>query len=139
MKKQVEYIANKGEVTLIANPIYDVVFKYLMEDNAIAKLMVSSIIGEEVVWLDPRPQEYVTETFKVGQTTHKEVMEQMKMEDMYLLYLKDVERKSREEEREIVEKEMESKLAQKDQELEEQRKKNEELAAQVEELKKLMK
>ena len=54
----------------IANPIYDVVFKYLMEDNAIAKLMVSSIIGEEVEWLDPKPQEYVTETFNVGQTTH---------------------------------------------------------------------
>ena len=45
----------------IANPIYDVVFKYLMEDNEIAKLMVSSIICEEVVWLDPKPQEYVTE------------------------------------------------------------------------------
>ena len=54
----------KGEVSLIANPIYDVVFKYLMEDNAIAKLMVSSIIGEEVVWLDPKPQEYTTETVK---------------------------------------------------------------------------
>jgi len=45
----------------IANPIYDVVFKYLMEDNEIAKLMVSSIIGEEVVWLDPKPQEYTAE------------------------------------------------------------------------------
>jgi len=42
----------------IANPIYDVVFKYLMEDNAIAKLMVSTIIGEEVVELEPKPQEY---------------------------------------------------------------------------------
>ena len=26
----------------IANPIYDVVFKYMMEDNAVAKLLVSS-------------------------------------------------------------------------------------------------
>ena len=30
---------------LIANPIYDVVFKYLMEDSKIAKLVISSIIG----------------------------------------------------------------------------------------------
>jgi len=43
---------------LIANPIYDVVFKYMMEDNAVAKLMVSSIIGEEIISLDPQPQEY---------------------------------------------------------------------------------
>ena len=45
----------------IANPIYDVVFKYMMEDNAVAKLLVSSIIGEEVVSLDPKPQEITVE------------------------------------------------------------------------------
>ena len=32
----------------IANPIYDVVFKYLMEDNKIAKLVISSIIDQEI-------------------------------------------------------------------------------------------
>jgi hypothetical protein len=42
----------------IANPVYDVVFKYLLEDNAIAMLMVSSIIGENVVRLKTKPQEY---------------------------------------------------------------------------------
>jgi hypothetical protein len=42
----------------IANPIYDVVFKYLMEDAKIAKLLISSIIGEEIESLDFRPQEY---------------------------------------------------------------------------------
>ena len=31
----------------IANPIYDVVFKYLLEDNKIAKKLISLIIGEE--------------------------------------------------------------------------------------------
>ncbi|MCP4402531.1 MAG: hypothetical protein GY801_35150 [bacterium] len=35
----------------IANPIYDVVFKYLLEDNEIAKLLISTIISEEVVEL----------------------------------------------------------------------------------------
>ena len=42
----------------IANPIYDVVFKYLMEDAKIAKLLISSITGEEIESLDFRPQEY---------------------------------------------------------------------------------
>jgi len=48
----------------IANPIYDVVFKYMMEDNAVAKLVVSSIIGEEVIELEPKPQEHTREKDK---------------------------------------------------------------------------
>ena len=48
----------------IANPIYDVVFKYMMEDNLVARLLVSSIIGEQVVELEPRPQERTTEKTK---------------------------------------------------------------------------
>ena len=42
----------------IANPIYDVVFKYMMEDNAVAKLLISSIIGEKIISLKSTPQEY---------------------------------------------------------------------------------
>jgi hypothetical protein len=54
--------AQKQEtIVAIANPVYDVVFKYLMEDNAAAKLVVSSIIGEKVVHLEPKPQERITE------------------------------------------------------------------------------
>ena len=45
----------------IANPIYDVVFKYMMEDNAVATLLVSSIIGEEIISLEPKPQEYTVD------------------------------------------------------------------------------
>ncbi|MDM8520867.1 hypothetical protein QUF64_12530 [Anaerolineales bacterium HSG6] len=41
----------------IANPIYDVVFKYLMEDNEIAKLIIGTIIEEEIVELEFLPQE----------------------------------------------------------------------------------
>lgn len=48
----------------IANPIYDVVFKYLMEDAKIAKLLISSIIGEKIQTLDFRPQEYTAESVK---------------------------------------------------------------------------
>jgi hypothetical protein len=42
---------------LIANPMYDVVFKFLLEDNASAKLLIGTIIGEEILALDFRPQE----------------------------------------------------------------------------------
>jgi hypothetical protein len=47
----------------IANPIYDVVFKYLMNDEKLAKLLLSAIIGEEVVSLKLRPTEH---QFPVG-------------------------------------------------------------------------
>lgn len=42
----------------ILNPIYDVVFKYLMEDKKIAKLFLSALIEEEIVELEFLPQEY---------------------------------------------------------------------------------
>jgi hypothetical protein len=42
----------------IANPIYDVVFKYLMRDEKLARLLLSAIIGEEVLSLDFRPTEH---------------------------------------------------------------------------------
>jgi uncharacterized coiled-coil protein SlyX len=40
----------------IANPIYDVVFKYLMEDNRVARLIISTIIEEEIDALEFLPQ-----------------------------------------------------------------------------------
>jgi hypothetical protein len=45
----------------IANPIYDVVFKYLMDDSKIAKLLISTIIGEKIISLDFLPQESILE------------------------------------------------------------------------------
>ncbi|MEY3367689.1 MAG: hypothetical protein RI973_844 [Bacteroidota bacterium] len=52
----------------IANPIYDVVFKYLMRDEKVAKLLLSAIIGKEVLSLEFRPTEHtlaVSETLTV--------------------------------------------------------------------------
>ncbi len=51
-------------MTKIANPIYDVVFKYLMSDNKIAKLMLSTIIGKEVINLTFRDTEKRTDLDK---------------------------------------------------------------------------
>ncbi|MDR2119965.1 MAG: transposase, partial [Tannerella sp.] len=41
----------------IANPIYDTVFKFMMEDERVARAFISAIIGEEVVELKFTPQE----------------------------------------------------------------------------------
>lgn len=43
----------------IANPIYNVVFKYLMDDQKIAKLLISKIIGEDVESIEFQPKENV--------------------------------------------------------------------------------
>jgi hypothetical protein len=48
----------------IANPVYDVTFKYLMEDNDIAKDIISAIVQESVINLDLQPQEIITNTAK---------------------------------------------------------------------------
>ncbi len=42
----------------IANPIYDAVFKYLMDDNSLAKLLLSTILDEEIIELTFTPQEH---------------------------------------------------------------------------------
>ena len=44
----------------IANPIYDVVFKYLMSDSKIARLLIGSIIAEDIIELSFNPQERST-------------------------------------------------------------------------------
>ena len=46
---------------IIANPIYDVVFKYLLEDIEIARDLLSTILGEEVVSLELKAQETASE------------------------------------------------------------------------------
>ena len=48
----------------IANPIYDAVFKYLLEDIEIAKGIIGRIIGEEIVELYFRPEELKTKSEK---------------------------------------------------------------------------
>ena len=43
---------------IIANPIYDTVFKYMMSDSKVAKTFLSAIIGEKIVELDFTSTEY---------------------------------------------------------------------------------
>ena len=45
-------------VVNIANPIYDSVFKYLMEDERIARTLISALLRKEVVEVEMRRNEY---------------------------------------------------------------------------------
>jgi hypothetical protein len=61
----------------IANPIYDVIFKYLMENIDIAKDILSAILGETIISLEMKPQELVTQTeggIKVARMDFKAVI-----------------------------------------------------------------
>ena len=48
-------------LTRIANPIYDGAFKYLLDDNRVARLFLSTMIGEEILELTFRPTEHRTD------------------------------------------------------------------------------
>ena len=42
----------------VANPIYDIVFKYLMEDERIARTLLSALLKKNVVKIKMKPHEY---------------------------------------------------------------------------------
>lgn len=43
---------------IIANPIYDVVFKRLMEDKRIARFFIETLTGELISDIELKPQEF---------------------------------------------------------------------------------
>lgn len=45
-------------MVIIANPIYDSVFKFLMEDERVARIMLSALLKKDVVKVEMRPHEY---------------------------------------------------------------------------------
>ncbi len=50
------------DILNLPNPIYDTVFKYLMDDMEIAKGLLSAILDTEIVELNVQPQETVVES-----------------------------------------------------------------------------
>ncbi|MDR2475981.1 MAG: hypothetical protein LBD45_09010 [Bacteroidales bacterium] len=60
----------------IANPIYDVVFKFMMEDNKVAKAFLSAIIGENVVELDFTAQEHTLRIPKKKEPAEEKTVEE---------------------------------------------------------------
>ena len=67
---------------LIANPIYDLVFKYLMENLEIAKGIIASIIDQEIVTLDFKAQEslYKSETERSFTVYHLDFIAKIRLE-----------------------------------------------------------
>ncbi len=63
MKNVPEY--RKEDYIVIPNPIYDVVFKYLMEDNLSAKIILSTLINEKIKKLTFEP---ISHTEKIQDT-----------------------------------------------------------------------
>ena len=53
---------------LIANPIYDAVFKYLMDDLPVARVIISTIIGQEVEELEFKQRERSAQVASLGVT-----------------------------------------------------------------------
>lgn len=53
---------------LIANPIYDSVFKYLMEDLRVAKVILQTIIGQKIEALEITPRERTAQIPSLGLT-----------------------------------------------------------------------
>ncbi|MCP5500348.1 MAG: hypothetical protein H7A25_10625 [Leptospiraceae bacterium] len=49
-------MAADDEYIIIPNPIYDVVFRYLMEDEESAKIILSTLINEKIISIKPEPQ-----------------------------------------------------------------------------------
>ena len=58
MKNQNNTNSNDNEYVIIPNPIYDVVFRYLMQDYDSAMIILSTLINEKIIKLDFRPITY---------------------------------------------------------------------------------
>ncbi len=56
---------------IIANPIYDAVFKYLLEDLEIARELLSTILGEEIIDISIKPQETSSESLAYSLTVFR--------------------------------------------------------------------
>jgi len=82
----------------IINPIYDVAFKYLMEDLDIARGLIGEIIGEEITQLVAHPQETLAKskkysililrldfkaTIRTKDGTHKTILIELQKAKMY--------------------------------------------------------
>ena len=54
-------LRTKQMYMIVANPIYDIVFKYLMEDERIARTILSALLKKDVVAVEVRPHEYAND------------------------------------------------------------------------------
>jgi hypothetical protein len=72
----------------IINPLYDNAFKYLMDNEQIAKIVLSIILGEKIIALQSKPQETVVYSDNYHGTTRydfKAIIRNTKNEDINVL------------------------------------------------------
>lgn len=65
----------------IANPIYDSVFKYLMQDTLVAKVMIENLIGYEVEEVVVKNNEFVTIDYNELKLTRVDFQAKVKISD----------------------------------------------------------
>jgi hypothetical protein len=73
-----------GQMVIIANPIYDVVFKYLMANLDIARGIISTIIDEDIDMLDFKAQEQV---YKFKDTDLKDIEPEIDVKQLIYFHL----------------------------------------------------
>jgi len=60
------YILYLYTMIYIANPIYDAVFKFMLEDTEVAKRFIGIIINKEITEIELKPQEKAYQAEKTG-------------------------------------------------------------------------
>jgi hypothetical protein len=81
--KTAEVLKKSDKPFIIANPIYDTVFKKMMEDQRVAKFFISTILEQPVEDLSVLPQEF---TYKLDELKGKRKKGKKKDDDDDVLY-----------------------------------------------------
>jgi hypothetical protein len=71
IQKIIIFVEKQSQMIKVANPIYDVVFKYLMEDTRVAKLLISALLELEVLEIELKPSEYSADIKEAGLTVYR--------------------------------------------------------------------
>ncbi len=75
---------NENDYLIIPNPIYDVVFRYLMEDPDSAMIVISTLINEKIKKLHLEP---TTHSEKTDNSTQIEIQDPKTKDDIHLFHL----------------------------------------------------
>jgi len=75
---------DESDYLIIPNPIYDVVFRYLMEDPDSARIVISTLINEKIKKIHLEP---VTHTLKNANQTEVEIQDPKTKDDIKLFHL----------------------------------------------------
>ncbi len=75
------------EYVIIPNPIYDVVFRYLMADLESAKIIIATILNVKITTLRFFPDAIITNASEAEITDNNDIPETDAVKDLRLLYI----------------------------------------------------